>query len=84
MKTLGWFQMMTFLFGAVLFGFELQALDFDKEIQKREVVNIRVAKDIEGSSAPQTVRSRSKRPKASDREGAPSGTFSVRLIPIKR
>lgn len=83
-KTLGWFQMLTFLFGAVLFCSDLYALDFDKEIRRREVVSVRVASRIQAQRSPQTEKTERKASEEADRQNDPSGTFSVRLISTKR
>lgn len=80
-KAMGWF-----LVGLLLFPLKPWALnlDFEKEIQKREIVSVRLSEDLKSSQkeAGEADVKDSSLPKERERDA--SGTFSVRLRAISR
>lgn len=79
---MGWF-----LVGQLLFPLKPWALnlDFEKEIQKREIVSVRLSEDLKNSQGEgREEKSKGAAALPTESKKDPSGTFSVRLRAISR
>jgi len=89
LNAMGWlkcsqtFLMLTFVFSQSVWALNL---DFEKEIQRREIVSVRLAQDLKPSKKSLTgkkTRKNALQPRKSTRTQS-SSSFKVKLTPVRR